>query len=94
MCVGAANVVNFAYFGMPGPLEMLVIGLVCVAPLIAAVVLVAVLRGGKASPPPPCRKCGGWTVPGTKFCPHCGSPLGISPPQGTDDGDERENQPE
>lgn len=71
-----------ASFGMPGPLELLILGLICVVPLIAAIVLVVVLRASKsASPPsPPCTKCGGWTVPGTKFCPHCGSPLGAAPP--------------
>lgn len=66
-----------AYFSAPGPIELLVLGLICVAPLAAIVIVLVALRVGKQSPPPhpPCPKCGGWTVPGTKFCPHCGNPI-------------------
>jgi hypothetical protein len=67
-------------FFSPGPMELLILGMICVLPLVAAVVLVVVLRSAKPAPPPPCAKCGGWTVPGTKFCPHCGSALGVLPP--------------
>ena len=69
-------------FGVPGPFELLILGLICVGPLVVLVVVLLALRMGKKSPgsQPPCAKCGGWTVPGTKFCPHCGSPLEGPPP--------------
>ena len=68
-------------FFMPGPIELLILGLVCVAPLaVLVVVLLAMRMGKKQSGAPPCAKCGGWTVPGTRFCPHCGSPLEGQPP--------------
>lgn len=67
-----------AAFFSPGPMEMLIIGLVCAVPLVAGIVIVAVLSGlssRKNTTPPPCPRCGGWTVPGTRFCPHCGGAL-------------------
>ena len=67
----------FAYFGMPGPLEIAIVGLVCIAPLAALAIVLVFLFTRKQSPPAsaPCRHCNGWTVPGTRFCPHCGNPI-------------------
>ena len=69
--------------GMPGPLELLIVGLVCVAPIVAAIIVLVVVlrsRGASSASSPPCPTCSGWTVPGTKFCPHCGAALVRSTP--------------
>ena len=71
------------FIGMPGFFELLIIGGICGAPGLLILVLLVLFATGKLSSPkpqsPPCSKCGGWTFPGTRFCPHCGSPL--NPPE-------------
>jgi len=58
----------FAYFGVPGPLEILIIlfilGLLAV-PVVALVVILAVARKSGSSTPdsPPCPNCGSHVVP-------------------------------
>ena len=71
----------FQAFFMPGPIELLIIAVIVLGPLVAvAVVLLVVLRRGNAgASAPPCPKCGGWTVIGSRFCHHCGGPLGGPP---------------
>jgi hypothetical protein len=71
-----------AYFGMPGPLEILV-GLACLGVLAAAAVLVVVLivRGGRGSTGGgnpnlvPCPDCGQWISRMARACPRCGRPV-------------------
>ena len=63
--------------GMPGHLELLIIGLVCgssvLLPLIIVVIVLAVNRRQQTSARP-CPQCG---QPAQQhgFCPHCGAPL-------------------
>jgi len=72
----------YAYFGMPGPMEILVIlliGLVCLGVPIALLAIVfAVARKSASSTPdsPPYPNCGTHVVPRAKFCHQCGSRLG------------------
>ena len=69
--------------GMPGYLELLIVGGMCGVPGLLIVVLLVLFATGKLSSPkpqsPPCSSCGGWTFPGTRYCPHCGNPL--NPPE-------------
>ena len=71
------------FIGMPGIFELLIIGGICGVPGLLILVLLVLFATGKLSSPkpqsPPCSSCGGWTFPGTRYCPHCGSPL--SPPE-------------
>ncbi len=71
----------FALVGMPGPMEMLIIGFL-IMPMLAAPIIVIYLvcvRNKRTSAAPPCPHCGHPTVPSTRFCPHCGGPLGQPP---------------
>ena len=69
-------------FIMPGPLEITIIFLILVMLGLWGLIVIVRLVTGKLSSSkpqsPPCPSCGGWTFPGTRFCPHCGSP--INPP--------------
>jgi len=70
-----------SYFGMPGPMELLIIlvtGLVCLGVPVAALVAVFMIArksGGSGSDAPPCSNCGSHVVPGGRFCHQCGNPL-------------------
>ena len=70
-------------FFTPGPAELLIIGGICGVPGLLILVLLVLFATGKLSSPkpqsPPCSSSGGWTFPGTRYCPHCGSPL--TPPE-------------
>jgi hypothetical protein len=71
--------------GMPGPLEMMIILAILASlglPVLIVILLFATgkLRSHKPQPAP-CSSCGGWTVPGTRYCPHCGKPLSEPPGQ-------------
>ena len=64
----------FLPFGAPGPMEMLIIGLICLLFLavpVVVVVLVLVLsrRGPNVVP---CPYCGAPAPPWAEFCPNCG----------------------
>ena len=64
--------------GMPGPLELIIVATMLLAPLaIAGIVVFFVLRktGASSAPAPPCPHCGGRTVPQARFCHHCGREL-------------------
>ena len=71
---------------MPGFFELLIISGICAVPALLILVLLVLFATGKLSSPKPqsplCSSCGGWTFPGTRFCPQCGSPL--SPPDDSD----------
>jgi len=73
--------------GMPGFFELLILGGICGVPGLLILVLLVLFATGKLSSPkpqsPPCSSCGGWTFPGTRYCPHCGSPL--IPPEDPND---------
>jgi len=68
----------------PGPLEMLILGLVCFGPLVAIAVVVVVLaftKTGRTSGNPnlvPCPDCGRRVSRFAEACPNCGRPL-LSP---------------
>lgn len=71
-------------FGMPGPMELIIVGLICLGPLVAVGVILFVVFfvRKKASPASAvCPRCGGWTVAGARFCHHCGGPLQGPPSQ-------------
>ena len=71
----------YSYFGMPGPLELLIIFAMLLGPLIALVLVFLIVRkAGSSGANPPCPRCGSWTLPGAGFCHRCGNPL--QPPQG------------
>ena len=72
----------FAFFGMPGPFELLIIGFLFMSMLAVPIILIYLVCVNNKRPPaaPPCPHCGGPTVPSTRFCPHCGGPLGQPPP--------------
>ena len=63
----------------PGPMEMVIILAILGAlglPVLIVIVLFATGKLSSSKPQsPPCSSCGGWTFPGTRYCPHCGSPL-------------------
>lgn len=67
-----------AMFGMPGHLELLIIGLigsmVIGVPIIIVFIAMWVSRSGLQSSPKPCPKCG-MLAPEHGFCPHCGAPV-------------------
>jgi hypothetical protein len=66
------------FYGMPGPLELLILLFVCGGPVIAALVLVyfLVLRPQKPQGNlVPCPDCGHYVSPAAKTCPNCGAPL-------------------
>ena len=61
-------------FFVPGPMEMLIIGLICLVFLtvpVGVVVLVLVLSRRSASVVP-CPYCGAPAPPWAEFCPNCG----------------------
>jgi hypothetical protein len=78
---------SFAFIGMPGPIEMLILGLVCLAPVAVVVVCLIVFGISKRSGPGPtpspnlypCPDCGHQVSHLAESCPKCGRPLG--PPQ-------------
>ena len=63
----------------PGPAELLIILAILAVLGLPVLILIVLLATGKLSSSkrqsPPCCSCGGWTFPGTRYCPHCGSPL-------------------
>jgi predicted amidophosphoribosyltransferase len=71
-----------AYFGAPGPLELLIILGMVLCPLVVLIVVLRIARksGAPRANPTPCPNCGGWIVGQANFCPNCGTPL--TPPQG------------
>ncbi|MBI5760279.1 MAG: zinc-ribbon domain-containing protein [Planctomycetales bacterium] len=71
-------------FGV-GPMEMLIVGLICVLPFVAGIVVLVVVltKTGTSSPPPinsstgqlvPCPHCGQQLSPRAATCPKCGAP--------------------
>lgn len=75
---------SFAFsVGMPGPMEIIIIGLVCLAPLAALIAIVIVLaRSKKTGLDPtqnpnlvPCPDCGRMVSRRAPSCPQCGRPL-------------------
>jgi len=76
---------TLAFFGMPGHLEMIILGLMCLGALavIVVVVVVVVLTTRKGSANPnlyPCPACGQTVSLDAESCPHCGHPLQAEPP--------------
>ncbi len=74
----------YAFVGMPGPLElMIILGTLVflVAPLILVVVLLRRSSSSAPPPTPPCPQCGGWTPPQARFCPWCAT--GLQDPGGS-----------
>ena len=76
-------------FGAPGLIEMLIIGLMCLGPVVAAIVAIVVIsrKGGSslnATPPPSnvrltvCPDCSQSVSARAESCPHCGCPLAPS----------------
>ena len=66
----------YGYFGMPGPLELLIIFGILLGPLVLALVIYLIARkAGSSRASPPCPRCGSWTLPGAAFCHRCGNPL-------------------
>ncbi len=67
-----------AMFGMPGPLEMLIMGLLCLmmvgVPVIIIAVVLLVNRKSNPHAAKPCSKCG-MLAPERGYCPHCGMPM-------------------
>lgn len=63
-------------FGGIGPIELLVIGLLCFVPLgaIAVVAVVLLSRGRVRQGLVPCPKCRQYLSPEARMCPHCGQP--------------------
>lgn len=69
---------TLAFFGMPGPLEMIILGLMCLGVLAVVVVLVVVLTTQRTAANPdlyPCPECGRPVSVHAKSCPQCGYPL-------------------
>lgn len=67
-------------FGAPGILELLILGLMCLVPLVAVVVvvLVVVKFSNRAGPPPgvaACPGCGAEVLTADLYCRQCGCPL-------------------
>ena len=71
---------NLLAFFSPGPIEMLIIGMVCVLPVAAIVVIAVVLVSSKKSGSNPadsphlypCPDCGQYVPRTAPVCPHCG----------------------
>ncbi len=69
-----------AFFGMPGPLELLIIGFIVLVPA-AIVVAVIVAMSHSRNPPArnpnlePCSDCGRQVSLRATTCPQCGRPL-------------------
>ncbi|MHC4175936.1 MAG: hypothetical protein ACYSWU_00410 [Planctomycetota bacterium] len=74
----------FAFFGAPGPIELIIIGLICLA--FVGVIVVAVViplavskknRSDMAANPNlfPCPDCGNWVSRQAPNCPKCGRAL-------------------
>ncbi len=66
-----------AFIGMPGPMEMMLLGS-CGLPVIIVLIVLAMNRSKPTTPPPPCSNCGGWTVPQANYCQWCGKALGTA----------------
>ena len=70
-----------AVFGMPGSLELLIIGMLCLmavgVPLLIIVVVMSLNRSGGGRPAKPCPKCG-MLAPEHGYCPHCGTPTDMA----------------
>jgi hypothetical protein len=68
----------FAFMGMPGPLELLILTFMCGAPVIAVLLLVYFLvvrpQQGKGDLVP-CPGCGQEVSRHAESCPNCGAPL-------------------
>jgi hypothetical protein len=68
----------FAFVGMPGPIELVILLFMCGAPVIVALILVYFLvirpqqRGGDLIA---CPDCGHKVSPRAESCPNCGAPL-------------------
>jgi hypothetical protein len=67
-----------AFYGMPGPIELLILLFMCGVPVIAALLLVYFLairpQRGKGELIP-CPDCGHEVSPRAESCPNCGAPL-------------------
>jgi len=66
-----------AFTGMPGPIELLILVVLCLVPVVAAIaVIVSIFLERKMEPPgakmTPCPDCGHPMPPGEKQCPNCG----------------------
>ena len=65
-----------AYFGIPGPLELILLLGIVLGPLVLALVVFLIARrAGSSRASPPCPQCGSWVVPGAGFCHRCGNRL-------------------
>ena len=66
-----------AMFGL-GPMEVLILGVICLLPTAGAIIAVVVLLARRASTSNliPCPDCGRPLSPQAPSCPHCGRPLG------------------
>ena len=60
----------FAFFGMPGYIELLIIGTVFVVPVIVVAIVISTNRSQQQFMK--CPKCGLMSPP-SNFCPHCGA---------------------
>ena len=71
-----------AYFGAPGPLEMLILGIMCLGflALVVALVLVVVMASRQNRGAVACPHCGAPMPPWAEFCPNCGRPMKQPPP--------------
>lgn len=66
-------------FGI-GPIELLFVGLLCVAPLGAIVVVIAMgllSRQRSRQGLVPCKTCRQYLSPEAQVCPHCGQPTPV-----------------
>ena len=71
-----------AAFGMPGHLELIILGLLCLFTIGVPVLVVVVLqltKGKRATRQSaiPCPHCGMLAEP-TNCCPHCGNPMNVA----------------
>jgi len=67
-------------FFVPGPLELLIIGVICVIPTVMAAVVAVVLLSKQRQAPTvqnlqPCPDCSHPVSPKAERCPKCGRPL-------------------
>jgi hypothetical protein len=74
-----------AFFGAPSPMELLIIGAICLLPLAAVAVVLVVAYAGRSSRAGnpnlrPCPDCRIAVSIHAATCPRCGCPL--SPPPG------------
>ena len=74
-----------SFFGAPGPMEMLIIGLMCLMFLaVPAIVITVVLVANRRRPNVvPCPHCGAAAPPWAEFCPSCGQPIRQPPSTST-----------